>query len=406
MGMPIGGVSKTGAVTGVKDDKTPPPTPQVQVSIAFERGARDATFQLNSPPPTRTFTSPRIDPAYIQFGNVEAGTRIQMLNLSAKPDASWDNPEDVVELPLTGGDVQNRQAAAYLPHEAMEKLNISAGHMLQFRAIDEQNNVSQVATAEVAPNNWANGRVREKQGDAFVETQGAQISVLDGGPDGKFVPILAKTVVDTSAPIAVKDRFAIKVDDRFTPQEAQLGQTLYGSWNTFVAYSGGKQNLTRDDFAKLATDTRLPDNTKAALRDLCDKPGLFDRVDTAYQPGTAKDGLVGMYDLSALANFRRSVTLSADAGVEPRAQVSVQNQRTGATQTGTVGDNRQVAVRIDDVQDGDPLVITVTDHDGVRGKPFMVSFDDEASNGIAPPPRMPVLPGVIEQDDDVGKSKV
>jgi hypothetical protein len=395
MAMNINGVDKAN-LTKIRDNAKPP-TPQVQVSIAFERAAPDATFTANQPPPARTFVSPRVDPAYIQFGNVEAGTKIQMLNLSAKPNASWSNPQDVVELHLTGRDVANRQASAYLKHEDMERLDLKAGHQVQFRAVDEAGNASDVATTQVQATGWQNGRVREREGDRFVENQGAQFNMLDGD-EGRQIPVTVKTVIDTSAPIAVKDNVSIRTDERFLPADVQLAAELNNQWGNLQRLAGNKASFNHEDFTQLSQQTSLPESTRRALTDIANSPELFKKIDVAAQGGdlSKADGIIAQVDVSTVASWRRNVTMHFSEALEPRATVNIQNQRTGAQVSGTMPDTRQLDVALPDPQNGDPLYITFTDANGVPGKPFMVTYNADTQSGVGPPPRMPVLPGVIE----------
>lgn len=84
-----------------------PPTPQIRVSIATEGVAKDGSqFQPNSPPSPPA--GPRPDPGYIEIGNWEPGTTFQVINLGANPEASFDNPKDIIALSPTGRDVDAR----------------------------------------------------------------------------------------------------------------------------------------------------------------------------------------------------------------------------------------------------------------------------------------------------------
>lgn len=378
-------------------DNAKPPTPGVQVSIAFERAQPDATFTQNQPPPARTSVPARVDPAYVQFTNVEAGTKIQMLNLSSKPNASWDNPADIIEIKLTGRDVANRQASVYLRHEDMEQMDLKAGHQVQFRAVDEAGNASDVVTTQVAPQGWQTGRVREREGDRFVENQGAQYNMLDG-EEGRQIPVTVKTVIDTSAPIAVKDNVSIRTDERFKPADQALANELYQQFGNFTRFSNNKPNLSLEDFNLLKDNTNLPEQTRRAITDLINNPELFKKMDVAAAGGDQKqaDGLIGQQDAYAVVNWRRNVTMHFSEALEPRATVTIQNQRTGQTASGSMPDTRKLDVALPDPQNGDPLYISFTDANGVPGKPFMVTYNQDSSTGVGPPPRMPVLPGVIE----------
>jgi hypothetical protein len=395
MAMNISGVDKAN-LTKIRDNAKPP-TPQVQVSIAFERAEPDATFTRDQPPPARTFVSPRVDPAYVQFANVEAGTKIQMLNLSEKPNASWNNPADVVEIPLTGRDVANRQASAYLKHEDMERLALKAGHMVQFRAVDEAGNASDIVTSQVQGSGWQNGKVREREGDQFVENQGAQFTMLDGD-QGRQIPVTVKTVIDTTAPKMVKDNITIKTDERFQPRDQQLANELNSQFGNLSRLAGNKTSFNVEDIKQLAQQTSLPESTRRFLGELASEPELFKKIDVAWQGGdpNAADGQIAQQDFQTVANWRRSVTMRFSEALEPGATVTIQNQRSGAATSGTMPQTRTLDVGLPDAQNGDPLYVTFQDSNRVTGKPFMVTYNADSQTGVAPPPRMPVLPGVIE----------
>lgn len=388
-------VQGPGQVSGVTSrDVSPPPTPQVQVSIAFERAAKDATFRPNPPP-----ISPRAggrDPVYLELNNVEVGTTIQMLNLSANPGASWSDAKAVVELPLTGRDIANRQASAYLSAEQMDKLGLQPGHMIQLRAVDTANpaNVSPAVTTELMPNEWVNGQVQEKNGDAFVNTPGAQFSMLDG--EAKRVPVMAKSVFDVSEPLvtALQEKVSIVVDDRFSPEDKALGAALNSGWGA-LRNALGKDSFTAEELKAQSTNEGYPENFRTALKTLLGNSALFARFDVAR--GGAKDDQVSWQDVSAVANFTRTVTLTANEALEPGAQVQVQNQRTNSTTSGSVGDDRALSVPVNDAADGDPLRITVRDNNNVAGAPFIITFRTDAKNGVGAAPPTPALPGVIEQ---------
>jgi len=127
---------------------------------------------------------------------------------------------------------------------------------------------------------------------------------------------------------------------------------------------------------------------RKACKELSCNAELFAKVDVAAQGGNSNlcDQLVSIQDLQAVAAFRRQVTLEASMAVEPRAIVTVQNQRTGTSAQATVGDDRQLRVGITDAQNGDPLYITLADNNQVQGKPFILTVETGAPNGLAGPP--------------------
>ncbi|MBX7096888.1 MAG: hypothetical protein K1X89_04165 [Myxococcaceae bacterium] len=388
-------VQGPGQVSGVTSrDISPPPTPQVQVSIAFERAAKDATFRPNPPPITQRPGGR--DPVYLELSNVEVGTTIQLLNLSANPGASWNDAKAVVELPLTGRDIANRQASAFLNAEQMDKLGLQPGHMIQLRAVDTANpaNVSPAVTTELMPNEWVNGQVSEKNGDAFVTTPGAQFNMLDG--EAKRVAVMAKSVFDVSEPIVttLQEKVSIVVDERFSPEDKALGAVLNSGWGA-MQRAMGKDSFTAEELKTQSTNEGYPENFRTALKTLLGDSALFARFDAARTG--SKDDQVNWQDVGAVANFTRTVTLKASEALEPGANVQVQNQRTNSTTSGSVGNDRQLSVPVNDAADGDPLRITVQDNNNIQGAPFIITFRPDGKNGVGAAPPTPALPGVIDQ---------
>jgi hypothetical protein len=229
-------VRNTGSTQGTQNncgpnDTTAPPQPQIVSSQAFVRGSDEASVIRN--PPTVPRPTRGRDPAYIELNNVEVGTKIQLINLSGKPDADWGNKDDIVELTLTGRDVNNRQASIYLNDKQMKKMGLQPGDMYQLRAVDDAGNASQPVTAELEPDDWANSRIRDRgANDQFEITRGAQINALDG--EAARENLIIKAVNDERPPMAIEDNMSLVLDDRFTPEQAQAAQLLRGQWNNLV----------------------------------------------------------------------------------------------------------------------------------------------------------------------------
>jgi hypothetical protein len=243
-----------------------------------------------------------IDPSYIELGNVEEGTRFEMINLSAKPDASFDC--DRVALPITGEDVASRTAAAYLGADQMAQLNLKPGDYVQIRAVDAAGNASQPAQAQIAASGWGTNWIST---GAPTMSRGSVMAMLDGESQRKNVTALEST--DTRAPVMLMDRLALAPNS---------------------------------------------------------------------------DG---------------SVSLRAALAAEPGARITVQNQSTGSTYSGTVTPGRLLELNIGKVDAGTPLRITPVDSDGVPGATATVVYGPDCKDGKAPNPRgVPPgpLPGVID----------
>jgi len=389
----IQGPGGAGKPNMARNDVSMPPTPQVRVSVAFDRAAANAIFYAGSSTSPRPATR---DPAYIELGNVEMGTTIQMINMSKTPDAQWGDKNNVVELKLTGRDVVNRQAAAYLTADQMEQLDLKPGDMLQLRAMDEEGNASTAVTAELEPNDWANGLVRENVNNTNVDTHGAQFSMLDG--DDARKNIVAKAINDTRPPMMLDERLTLVADERFNSADVALAATLFNNWNV-VKTTLGKDGCTREDLKVILDKADLPQPLRDAAKALYADKELFTRFETGYHNDPTKaDGILGTPDLEVIRNFKRSVSLVADMAIEPRATVWVQNQRTGEAFQAQVGDDRKLKLNVGDVKDGDPLLIRPTDNEGQVGKMVELVFSSKFKDGKAPKLQGGLnvrLPGVI-----------
>lgn len=389
----IQGPGAAGKPTMTRNDVSMPPTPSVSVSIAFDRAAPNAAFYSGSSSNPRPATR---DPAYIELGNVEMGTTIQMLNMSKAPDAQWGDKNSVVELKLTGRDVVNRQAGIYLTADQMEQLDLKPGDMLQLRAMDEEGNASAPVTTELEPDDYRNGLVRENVNNTNVDTAGAQFSMIDGENTRKNV--VAKAVNDTRPPMMLEDRLTLIADERFNDTEKNLGAALFNNWNA-VKTTLGKDGCTREDLKVIMDKADLPQLLRDAAKALYSDKELFTKFECAYHNDLTKaDGVLGTPDLEVIRNFMRTVSLVADMAIEPRATVWVQNQRSGETFQCQVGDDRKLKLKVGDVKDGDPLLIRPTDNEGQVGKMVELVFSGRFKDGKAPKLQGGLnvrLPGVI-----------
>lgn len=173
-----------------------PPTPQIRVSIATEGVAKDGSqFQPNSPPSPPA--GPRPDPGYIEIGNWEPGTTFQVINLGANPEASFDNPKDIIALSPTGRDVDARIASIWIDDKEMEKHGLKSGHPYRIRAIDPDGMVSENVLSRLEGTRYQAGTAGQIYEDQAWKP-GSRISLLDGENlrDG----FLLKHIADTSAP--------------------------------------------------------------------------------------------------------------------------------------------------------------------------------------------------------------
>jgi len=157
-------------------DETAPPQPQVVTSMAFDKAKDGARMQSNRGTGGRS--AGRRDPVYIELKNVEIGTKIQLINLSANPAAKFDK-DSIIELEFTGRDAQARTGAIYLNSAQMQKLGLKPGDMYQLRAVDNAGNTSKATAGELQANEWA-ARGMQVVEDGNWAGEGNSISALDG----------------------------------------------------------------------------------------------------------------------------------------------------------------------------------------------------------------------------------
>jgi hypothetical protein len=191
------------------NDTSWPPKLTVELSMAFEKMANNAT-PVPPTPPTPTPQRGR-DPVYLVLGNYEVGTRVEVVSLSDHPDADFSakSKDKIFELPLTGRDVTGRRASIALDEEQMKEKGIVPGETLLIRQVDEAGNASEPTLVYLDPSNWAQqafneplatGGTQQVMGrriDVFVGDHGVAGSVNPAGT----VAINAKAAQDTSAPV-------------------------------------------------------------------------------------------------------------------------------------------------------------------------------------------------------------
>lgn len=184
-------------------DKTPPPRPTINQSIAFDKAKDDAqVFSGRS----GTRSNGRRDPAYIEMSNVEVGTTFELINLSANPNAEFKG-KDVLRIAPTGRNTSERTASIYLKQSQMEKMGIKPGDMYAIRAVDTHGNASESAIGEFEPNDWATMRVQETTRGRSTISDGNRFSMLDGEAERKNV--IAKSVNDARQPLILDENITL-----------------------------------------------------------------------------------------------------------------------------------------------------------------------------------------------------
>lgn len=132
-------------------DKTPPP--HLSVSATF------GDLVLSSTPTPR----PR-DPLALDMENVEPDCHFEILNLSAKPDASWTCSRDRKVLPgRSPKHMDSGRYAVIFGDKQMQKLGLKAGDTFEIRQVDRAGNASEPERVEL--NNYDSLSVDNRRGD-------------------------------------------------------------------------------------------------------------------------------------------------------------------------------------------------------------------------------------------------
>ncbi|MBI5493859.1 MAG: hypothetical protein HY904_02465 [Deltaproteobacteria bacterium] len=357
--------------------------------MAYDKAAAGASVRTDNATPG--VSAGRRDPLYLELGNVEMGTRLEVVNLSKDPGASFGR--DKLTLDFTGRDVGNRQAAVYLTTEQMEQMGIKPGDVLGLRAVDQAGNASGVINVEVQANEWANGHVVENGN--WSNQRGASVSMLDG--EGTRKNVIAKAVNDARPPLLTESRIRVAA---WSDADRATAGVLYNNYDKLAAALGktGEPPLTRDTLKQLAQNTTLPQDVRDAASALVSNKLLFANAEIAAGVGS-QDGILGRVDLKALVD--NPFTLVAPGALEPGAMVRVQNQRTGETfeVRRDLNSGSTLAVGLKNLQNGDPLVVTPIDNNGVQGQQVEVVFSNANKKGVAPKLKGGLsvrLPGAIE----------
>lgn len=355
-------------------DITPPPTPTIHRSLAFERGSERASIVSTNPVAPR---GPIRDPAYLELHNVEPGTTIQMVNVSKRPDASFDNKDDIVELKLTGRDVQNRQASIYLTEAQMDAIDLKAGDQYRLRVVDAAGNSSEVVSAELEPDDWGNRRVRDLNADGRWEVRrGTSERMLDG--EGARKNVIIKAVNDGRAPLLLEDKLAFD-HVHYSDEDRAVAKTLEDNVGAIKA-ALGKDTFTRDEIKANAGNDALSPEVRAAFEKLATDPKMYERFDKAI----TVDGVLGNADFHWVAKMQSLVVLGAELAIEPHSRVRVQNARTGEVFEAQVGADQKLKVNIPNAMDGDTVLVTPFDNESHEGKTLEFRLSAGCDKGYAP----------------------
>lgn len=378
------------------NDVTNPPAPQVLRAWAFELAADGS--QLVPPPPAG---QPGRDPLVIELGNVEVGTRVEVVSLSDNPAAEFDAGcrGEIFELPLTGYDVANRRATIALNADQMKDKGIVAGERLLLRQVDKDGNASAAVHVHLDPSGWANQRINEPvQGGGFQQVNGRQIDVnvgivnLPGDPNpGRLERVLGKSTRDSSAPALLAANVTVTTTT-MTKKEHDLLKDYVKAIGTLL---GSAVYDTTYISRTLASNPAWEQNPSYkphvdVLKALVADPAWFARLSSvvaAAQGSTSSGNSIdwnGAQNLAGRAEPPSFSTVKLDRALEPGTQVRLQNSRTGEVVTGSqASDARGVTLSLQDARNGDPLIMTYTDAAGNAGAPYAFRLDDTCAGGKA-----------------------
>lgn len=377
-------------------DVTTPPSPQVLRAWAFELAADNATI-IQPPPPPNT-TPVRRDPLVIELGQIEVGTRIELISLSDNPKAEFDatHKAEIFELPLTGYDVANRRATIALNEEQMKEKQMVAGERFLLRQVDKDGNASAPVHVHLDPNGWATQNVQEKFSDGSVNNvRGANIQIntgitgLQGNPNpGKLEQLIGKSTVDANAPKLLESNVSVATD-KLTTKELDTAKAYVALLSNVL----GGNNWSHQEFANAFNGSGHKTNPSYkpyfdAAAPLVNDAALFNKLASfaASMMGAADTGRFDWGNASNLAQRSEAsyTAVKFDKAFEPGVTVTVQNSRTGESKAMTQGTQaRGVNVLLNDVKNGDPLIITYSDSAGNAGKPYGFRYDDSAKDGKA-----------------------
>ncbi|MDP2343146.1 MAG: hypothetical protein Q8O67_19470 [Deltaproteobacteria bacterium] len=373
-------------------DVTTPPAPAVNRAWAFELAA-DGSMIVPPPAPN----APGRDPLVIELGQIEVGTRIELISLSDNPKAEFDaaHKAEIFELPLTGYDVAGRTATISLNEEQMKEKNIVAGERFMIRQVDKDGNASQAVHVHLDPRGWANQAINEPvQGGGTQQVMGANIQINTGvtglpgnANPGKIETVLGKATTDTSAPKLLESNVRV-VSEKLSKADHEYLKTFVSSMNNFLGSTNYDHVTLKQQLDANASSWATSYKPQYdALQTLLKDTAAFERV-AAFTNAMA--GTTGAHiDFAQAAGLAARPEASYTAvkfekALEPGVTATVQNSRTGeAKSLGQGAQARSMSIMLNDVKNGDPLIVTYTDAAGNAGSPYGFRFDDTSKDGKA-----------------------
>lgn len=375
-------------------DATPAPTPALRRAMCFDLGKADAQI-IPQPPPSNTGWSQRPrDPVLIELSNIEIGSHLEFISLSDNPEATFES-NCVRRLDFTGYDVGNRIGTVVLNPAEMATQGFQPGERVVVRQVDKNGNASDGIFIHLDPNGWASQQVRQSD-DAGnqVTLRGANIAFNDGmsglaGATGAVRNVIGTAVRDVDGPKLIDKNVTLHTTQYSQEEFDVAAQLASGETRNFVYRCLSRTSFNVAEAKSMLARADITPKAKETLdKLLANNNAIFDKIDPAYDPANAaKDGIIGDADFNQILSTgadRRDVYLRLNKALEPGSSLRLQNSRTGAVFTATLGaDQRVLSLRLSDMKDGDPLILTCRDGAGNDGTPFAMEYSSKCKDGKA-----------------------
>jgi hypothetical protein len=390
-------VDQTGDVVIKSKDANPPQNPQIVRAFCFDHITDPSTHVRPQPPPPQPNPPPRRDPFLLELGNIELGSKIQLISLSDNPAANFDKGE-VFELQFTGYDANTRRGTVLLSAEEMAKKAIEPGERLVIRILDDNGNHSDGVFVHVDPTRWAGNQQLNTKNEAGqnITVQGAPVTFTDGFvAPGANVANFTKstfgaTLTDTSGPKLNSEGVVVKSFEwSKTEQEMfqSLGQTGYFNNTTVeagVAWCKSEANMAGIPIEHRATVAAMAANDGALLKKMLESQNpTFTPAELAKTPVTQQMfQAMAQTAQAAITNGKgRETMVVFKEALEPGVRVAVQNNSTGQALNGAQNDTQRSNVVRIHLNEGDKVHVQLTDGNGVAGAPYAFEFDSSSKNG-------------------------
>jgi hypothetical protein len=163
------------------EDKTAPGKPIITQAMATSKVYGPKT-KLVAHDPTALQKPEGTVGVYIEWIYGEVGAKVQLINKSKTPTATFDDAEHVATLEPTGVDLANRLTSLWLNKQQVALLGLGAGDSIQLRLVDESGNASLPAQGRIEGSRY------QQQGAVFNGgfEPASYVQVVDGHTPRKF----------------------------------------------------------------------------------------------------------------------------------------------------------------------------------------------------------------------------